>query len=109
MMRDGAGLFVHRIGAEIGDVILHRGDGFLRRHHRAGAGAPDVRSNLHRYLAMGAVIDHALRIGAAIPIAAVDPRADVAPGADELVVHLSTGHGACTRPVTTSPKCTASR
>src|SRR5580692_9478558 len=83
VMDHRAGLFVDRVGAEIGDVILQRDERFFRRHHRAGAFALDVGSDLHRHLAVRAIIDHALRILAAIPVAAVDPRADIAPSADQ--------------------------
>src|SRR5580700_9170755 len=83
MMDHRAGLLVDRVGTEIGDVILQRGEGLVRRHHRTGALALDVGRDLHRHLAVRAVIDHALRILATIPVAAVDARADIAPGADQ--------------------------
>src|SRR5580692_7088720 len=36
MMDHRAGFFVDCVGAEIGDVILQRDEGFFRRHDRAG-------------------------------------------------------------------------
>src|SRR5215472_1783153 len=54
----------------------------------------DVGRDLHRHLAMRAVIDHARRIEAAIPIAAVDARADIAPGAEQLVGQFAVSHAA---------------
>ena len=94
MMGDRARRFVHRIGAEIGDVILHRGERLLRRHDGAGPRALDVGCDLHRHLAMRAVIDHALRIGAAIPSAAIDPGADIAPGAEQRGGRFTLSHAA---------------
>src|SRR5690242_2589239 len=113
MMGDGACSFVHRIGPEISDVILDRGERFLRRDRRAGPYSLDVGCDLHRHLTVRAVIDHPLGIGAAIPIAAIDARADIAPGAEQLLCHLAAGHAAPARAskwaITMSPKCTGSR
>src|ERR1700739_861384 len=83
MSAHGAGPLVDRVGAEIGDVVLERDERLVGCHHRAGALALDVRGDLHRHLAVRAVIDHTLRIGAAVPVGAVDARADIAPGADQ--------------------------
>src|SRR5690348_430953 len=113
MMGDGARRLVDGVSSEISDVILDRGKRFVRRYHRAGACSLDVRRDLHRHFAMRAVIDHSLGIGAAIPIAAVDPRADIAPGAEQLLCHFAAGHAAPARAskwaITMSPKCTGSR
>src|SRR5580693_6177457 len=115
MMDHRAGFFVDSVGAEIGDVILQRDERFFRRHHRAGALALDIGSDLHRHLAVWAVIDHALGVLAAIPVAAVDARADIAPGADQPLrgrLRLSAHHVTemyCVSRNSSMPSCAPSR
>src|SRR5271169_1315104 len=104
MMRDGPGHLVDRIGAEIGDVIGQRDLGLFGRHHRAGLRAFDVGRDLHRHLAVRAVIDHALRIRAAIPAPTVDLRADIAPGTAQLLGDFTLAHRSLAR-LTMSPRC----
>src|SRR4029077_19990207 len=115
VMGHGAGCLVDRVGAEIGDVILQGDEGFFRRHRRAGAFALDVGSDLHRHLAVRTVIDHALRVLAAIPVAAVDARADIAPRADQALrggLQVSAHHVTemyCVSRNSSMPSCAPSR
>src|SRR5262245_8238345 len=85
VMRHRAGLLVDGVGAEVGDVVGDRDLRLVRRHHRAGLLALDVGRDLHRHLAVRAVVDDALRIVAARLRLAVDRCADVAPRADDLL------------------------
>src|SRR3984957_14012435 len=91
MVGDGAGAFVDRIFAEIGDVAVERGLGFVAGRLVAGPGDVAVGRDLTGHVAVGIVDDDALGVGAlSLPRLAVARRADMAPRADQaLLVCLS--------------------
>src|SRR5580692_1120959 len=91
MVRDGAGLFVDRIFAEIGDVAVERCLGFVAGRLVAGLGDVAVGRDLAGHVAVGIVDDDALGVRTlSLPRLAVDSRADMTPRADQaLFVRLS--------------------